>query len=189
MTTKKAFPFVLLFLASTILMQAENKLKTTDYTKLADPMVGTNAHGHTFPGATLPFGMIQLSPDTRTDTWDGCSGYHYSDSSILGFSHTHFSGTGVGSGADIMLMPSVEEINLHSGDLLSPSDGYRANFSHLQESANPGFYRVKLDNGILAELTCTERVGFHRYTFPSGGNKNICWIWLTALLRKLIRCT
>lgn len=173
MTTKKAFPFVLLFLASTILMQAENKLKTTDYTKLADPMVGTNAHGHTFPGATLPFGMIQLSPDTRTDTWDGCSGYHYSDSSILGFSHTHFSGTGVGSGADIMLMPSVEEINLHSGDLLSPSAGYRANFSHLQESANPGFYRVKLDNGILAELTCTERVGFHRYTFPSGGNKNI----------------
>ncbi|MCE1198209.1 MAG: GH92 family glycosyl hydrolase [Marinilabiliales bacterium] len=138
-----------------------------DYTGLVNPMVGTDGHGHTFPGATLPFGMIQLSPDTRTDTWDGCSGYHYSDRSILGFSHTHFSGTGVGSGADILLMPGIGKIRMVPGKPGSSGEGYRCNFSHKNEIASPGYYSVGLDNGILAELTCTERVGLHHYTFPS----------------------
>jgi len=93
--SKKISAAILLILTATYLLRAENRHVIIDYTKFADPMVGTNAHGHTFPGATLPFGMIQLSPDTRTNSWDGCSGYHYSDRFILGFSHTHFSGTGV----------------------------------------------------------------------------------------------
>ena len=155
------------------LVWAKPETTQKDYTKLVNPMIGTNSHGHTFPGVLVPFGMIQLSPDTRTDTWDGCSGYHYSDQSILGFSHIHFSGTGVGSGADILLMPTVDKIKLHPGDPKIPESGYRATFSHQDETASPGFYRVKFGNGILAELSCTERVGFHRYTFPSGKTQNV----------------
>ena len=173
MNLKKPILLATAFLLAIISPNAQPAVRTKDYTKLVDPMIGTSAHGHTFPGATVPFGMIQLSPDTRLDTWDGCSGYHYSDLSILGFSHTHFSGTGVGSGADIMLMPTVGEIHLNPGDPKDPDSGYRAAFSHQNESASPGYYRVKLDNGILAELTCTERVGIHRYSFPAGKPANV----------------
>ena len=171
--SKKISAAILLILTATYLLRAENRHVIIDYTKFADPMVGTNAHGHTFPGATLPFGMIQLSPDTRTNSWDGCSGYHYSDRFILGFSHTHFSGTGVGSGADILLMPTLDVSRLQPGDSKDSDPGYRTAFSHLNEFATPGFYRVRLDNGIRVELTCTERVGFHRYTFPDGKDKNL----------------
>ena len=168
------FPFVaLVLLATTSLLWAKSEMGTKDYTKLVDPMIGTNFHGHTFPGAIVPFGMIQLSPDTRTETWDGCSGYHYSDRSILGFSHIHFSGTGVGSGADILLMPTIGKAKFSPGDPNDPQSGYRAAFSHSNETSSPGYYRVRLDDGILAELTCTERVGFHRYTFPAGKDPNI----------------
>lgn len=138
-----------------------------DYSGMVNPMVGTDAHGHTFPGAVVPFGMIQLGPDTRTDTWDGCSGYHYSDNKIIGFSHTHFSGTGVGSGADIMLVPATGEITSKRNNPANGKTDYRIPFSHDDETAYPGFYSVKLGNNVLAELTCTERAGFHRYTFPS----------------------
>ncbi len=170
----KKFPFVaLVCLATTSSLQAKPEITAKDYTKLVDPLIGTNFHGHTFPGAIVPFGMIQLSPDTRTETWDGCSGYHYSDQSILGFSHTHFSGTGVGSGADILLMPTIGRVKLNPGNSKDPQSGYRAAFSHHNETASPGYYRIKLDDGILAELTCTERVGFHRYTFPAGKDPNI----------------
>lgn len=127
-----------------------------------DPMVGTGGHGHAFPGATVPFGMVQLSPDTRTDTWDGSSGYHYSDSKILGFSHTHLSGTGVGCLGDIMLMPTVGEAKLTEGE-------YASGFSHANEVAKPGYYRVRLDGpNVTAEMTATARAGYHRYTFPGG---------------------
>lgn len=130
----------------------------------ASPFVGTGGHGHTFPGATAPFGMVQLSPDTRTDTWDGCSGYHYSDSRILGFSHTHLSGTGVGCMGDIMVMPYVET---QPGAHRDNADVSSA-FSHSQEFAQPGYYRVFLkDPQATAELTATPRVGFHRYTFDA----------------------
>jgi predicted alpha-1,2-mannosidase len=128
-----------------------------DLTKYVDPFIGTGGHGHTYPGASLPFGMVQLSPDTRVEGWDACGGYYYSDSTLFGFSHTHLSGTGVADYGDILVTPSV---------------GLRRNralkFSHSNEQATPGYYRVYLPGDkINAELTATERVGVHRYTFPS----------------------
>ncbi|MGI4788668.1 MAG: GH92 family glycosyl hydrolase [Janthinobacterium lividum] len=128
------------------------------------PLVGTDAHGHTYPGATVPFGLVQLSPDTPLQGWDGSSGYHYSDSAILGFSHTHLSGTGVGGLGDILLMPTVGDVHLDSG---TPGNGYMSRFSHTQETATPGYYKVFLqDPKVTAELTATARCGFHMYTFP-----------------------
>jgi len=126
-----------------------------DLTRYVNPFIGTGGHGHTFPGAIVPFGMVQLSPDTRLTGWDGCSGYHYSDSAIYGFSHTHLSGTGISDYGDILLLPTVAE-HLQA-----------ARFQHRNETASPGYYSVKLDDGnILVELTTTARVGLHRYTFP-----------------------
>ena len=127
------------------------------------PMVGTDAHGHVYPGATIPFGMVQLSPDTRLETWDGCSGYHYSDKAILGFSHTHLSGTGCADLGDIRITPI---------DAAHPAkkekDGYHCEFSHDQETARPGYYCVTLkDPKIKVELTAAPHAGFHRYTFPA----------------------
>ena len=115
------------------------------------PMVGTGGHGHTYPGATVPFGFVQLSPDTRTEGWDACSGYHYSDSSILGFSHTHLSGTGCGDLGDLLLIPVTG--SLGSGTDYTPLEAkrFRSPFSHDNELAQPGYYRVKLDKpGVLA---------------------------------------
>jgi putative alpha-1,2-mannosidase len=138
-----------------------------DYTRWVNPFIGTGGHGHTFPGATVPFGMVQLSPDTRIDNWDGSSGYHYSDNIIYGFSHTHLSGTGIPDGCDILFMPT--QTKLHAPEAKpdeGPWPGYGSKFSHVNEKAEPGYYSVKLDDDdILAELTTTERVGFHRYTF------------------------
>lgn len=144
-----------------------------DYTQQVNVFVGTDFHGHTFPGATLPHGMVQLSPDTRTETWDGCAGYHYSDSSILGFSHIHYSGVGSGGGADILLMPTVGEIQIQPGDAADTKSGYRAAFSHEDEKAEPGYYSVKLEDNISVELTATNRVGFHKYTFHSAEKGNV----------------
>ena len=127
-------------------------------------MVGTAGHGHAFPGATAPFGMVQLSPDTRTDTWDGCSGYHYSDKRILGFSHTHLSGTGAGCLGDIMVMPFVGRPDAQA-DVSSA-------FSHDRETAQPGYYSVYLqDSKVKAELTATTRAGLHHYTFEGAGDR------------------
>ncbi|RYG67974.1 hypothetical protein EON77_15970 [bacterium] len=128
----------------------------------ASPFVGTDGHGHAFPGATAPFGMVQLSPDTRTDTWDGSSGYHYSDSKILGFSHTHLSGTGIGCMGDIMVMPYLAA---NGADLGAKTD-VSSRFSHTRESATPGSYSVHLDDAkAQVELTATSRAGMHRITF------------------------
>ncbi|MCU0371568.1 MAG: GH92 family glycosyl hydrolase, partial [Bacteroidales bacterium] len=133
-----------------------------------DPFIGTGGHGHTYPGATLPFGMVQLSPDTRKDNWDACSGYHYSDSTIMGFSHTHLSGTGVGDYGDIRVMPIVGGLKIRPGDEDLPGSGYRSRFSHSREQANPGYYQVFLeDYQVVAELTVSRRCGFHQYTFPA----------------------
>jgi predicted alpha-1,2-mannosidase len=173
MNLKKLSLALIALAGCTTLLIAQANSASKDYVKLVNPMVGTDAHGHTFPGAVVPFGMIQLSPDTRTDTWDGCSGYHYSDNKIIGFSHTHFSGTGVGSGADIMLMPITGDVISGRGNLQSGKKDYRTAFSHEDESASPGFYSVKMGNEILAELTCTERTGFHKYTYPAGERANI----------------
>jgi len=134
-------------------------------TAFVDPFVGTDGHGHTFPGSVAPFGMVQLSPDTRIDTWDGCSGYLYSDSRIMGFTHTHLSGTGGGCLGDVLLMPTVGEVHLDPG---MQGNGYASRFLHKREAAQPGYYRVYLqDPGVMVELTSTERCGFHRYTFPA----------------------
>lgn len=125
-----------------------------------DPFLGTGGHGHTHPAATAPFGMVQLGPDTRKTGWDGCSGYHYSDSTLYGFSHTHLSGTGVPDYCDILFKP------LLSTD--SASVSARLAFAKKDESAQAGYYRVKLKNGVLCEMTATSRTGIQRYTFPKG---------------------
>jgi len=134
--------------------------------------IGTGGHGHTYPGATLPFGMVQLSPDTRLEGWDGCSGYHYSDEYIYGFSHTHLNGTGVPDLCDILFMPTTGECRWNNGYDNQP--GYRSRFSHSNESAEPGYYKVQLDDySVTAELTATTRAGMHRYSFPASGEANI----------------
>lgn len=135
-----------------------------------DPFIGTGGEGHTYPGATVPFGAVQVSPDTEIkhfrQSFPWCAGYQYGDSTILGFSHTHFSGTGHSDLGDVLLMPTVGDLHLNAGSSSAPDSGYRSRFSHDQEMAEPGYYRVKLlDDDILAELTATERVGFHQYTF------------------------
>lgn len=137
-----------------------------------NPFIGTGGHGHTYPGATMPFGMVQLSPDTRLEGWDGCGGYHYDDEYVYGFSHTHLSGTGVPDLCDILFMPTTGEPRFNNGADGKP--GYRSHFSHKNETATPGYYKVQLDDyGITAELTATERVGFHQYTFPASDKANI----------------
>lgn len=138
-----------------------------NYAQYVNPFIGTGGHGHTFPGATVPFGMVQLSPDTRIDgSWDGCSGYHYSDGTIYGFSHTHLNGTGCSDYGDVMLMPTMGEPDLDK-------TGYSSTFSHASEKASAGYYSVKLnDDGITAELTTTPRVGLHQYTFSKKGQAN-----------------
>jgi predicted alpha-1,2-mannosidase len=135
-----------------------------DLTRYVNPFVGTAGHGHTFPGAIVPFGMVQLSPDTRLTGWDGCSGYHYSDSKIYGFSHTHLSGTGISDYGDILLLPTVGPV----------SGKYAAPFQHRNETATAGYYSVKLDDhNIFVELTTTARVGMHRYTFPKTNDARV----------------
>lgn len=140
-----------------------------DLIRHVDVFIGTGGHGHTYPGATLPFGMVQLSPDTYNAVWDACSGYHESDRSIMGFSHTHLSGTGIGDMLDFLVMPCTGEVRLQPGPLDAPDAGYRSRFDHADEAASPGYYRVLLkDTGIHAEMTATARAGLHRYQFPKG---------------------
>ncbi|VGO13963.1 hypothetical protein PDESU_02520 [Pontiella desulfatans] len=131
-----------------------------------NPFIGTGGHGHTFPGATTPNGMVQLSPDTRVFGWDACAGYHDSDESILGFTHTHLSGTGIADMGDFLFMPFAGEVKLDKGTPEDPDAGYRSRFSHDREKAEPGYYRVHLDDyEVDAELTASTRAGFHRYSF------------------------
>ncbi|WP_396196629.1 GH92 family glycosyl hydrolase [Flavobacterium sp.] len=157
----KSFLIALAFLTTTI-SQAQ------DFAQHVNPFIGTGGHGHTFPGATVPYGMVQLSPDTRIDgSWDGCGGYHYSDNLIYGFSHTHLNGTGVSDYGDIMLMPTMGEPSFDNKIYSSP-------FSHANEKASAGFYAVKLDkHNIDVRLTTSTRVGFHEYTFTKDGQANI----------------
>ena len=165
----------LLVLSILLLFSCSNKSNISTVQKelplinFVNPFIGTGGHGHTYPGATMPFGMIQLSPDTRLEGWDGCSGYHYSDSVIYGFSHTHLSGTGVSDYGDILLMPT-NTINFNNG--ANGKKGYRAHFSHANEIAAPGYYKVKLDTtNIEVELTVSKRSGMHKYQFPSAENQ------------------
>ena len=143
-----------------------------------NPIIGTNGMGHTFPGACTPFGWVQLSPDTDTiphnvdgvyqkKAYEYCAGYQYRDKTIVGFSHTHLSGTGHSDLGDILLMPTVGDLQLNPGTAEHPENGYRSRFNHSTEKATPGYYEVMLDDyGIKAQLTATPRIGVHKYTFP-----------------------
>lgn len=155
---KTLFSFTALLLAGTVLAQ-----RVTDY---VNPFIGTAAHGHTYPGATVPFGMVQLSPDNGSQGWDWCSGYHYSDTVICGFSHTHLSGTGIGDLLDISVLPMTGR---------EPSaEKIVSSFSHKDEKASPGYYSVVLkDFHVKAELTASPYAGVHRYTFPESNSAMI----------------
>ncbi|NOY50802.1 MAG: glycoside hydrolase family 92 protein [Chlorobi bacterium] len=158
---------------------------SADYTEFVNPLVGTKNMGHTFPGACVPFGMVQLSPETEAEPYEKngkynpgayryCSGYQYDDSTIIGFSHTHFSGTGHSDLGDFLIMPTTGEIKFNMGTASNPESGYRSRYNHESETAKPAFYSVFLDDySILAELTATTRVGFHKYTFPKTDSANI----------------
>ncbi|SHM17220.1 GH92 family glycosyl hydrolase [Hymenobacter psychrotolerans] len=162
------------------------KAKTTEnLVQYAKPLVGTARMGHTYPGATVPFGMVQLSPDTDTlsyelngkynpRVYEYCAGYQYADKTIVGFSHTHFSGTGHSDLGDFLVMPTTGPLQLNPGTADQPERGFRSRFSHQNEVAEPAYYRVKLDDhNILAELTATNRVGMHQYTFPQSEQAHI----------------
>lgn len=146
---------------------ASEKVSEERLTRYVNPFIGTDYHGHTYPGAAWPFGQIQLSPDNATQGWDWCSGYHYSDSVIAGFSHLHLSGTGIGDLADISFLPVTSEVTFRNDEKnMDFVARYAGKYRHENESAEPGYYSVTMNNGIKAEFTVAERAGFHRYTFP-----------------------
>lgn len=175
---KKITCILILFFVT--LTYSQNK-----YTKYVKPIIGTQRMGHVYPGASVPFGMVQLSPDTDTipyavngkynpDVYKYCAGYQYDDKTIVGFSHTHFSGTGHSDLGDFLVMPTVGKLQLNPGTADKPLNGFRSSFSHNNETAEAGYYKVKLDdNNILAELTASNRVGFHQYTFPKSEEAHI----------------
>ena len=174
---KLLLPIILLL---TVTVFAQN-----DYTQYVNPIIGTNGMGHTFPGACYPFGGVQVSPDTDTiphsvngkyqpGVYDYCAGYQYRDKTIVGFSHTHFSGTGHSDMGDILLMPFIGEVQLNPGTADNPDGGYRSRFSHETEKCSPGYYEVHLsDDDILVQLTATPHCGIHKYTFPKGETQKL----------------
>ncbi len=186
---KKTITIIILFVfvASCNIEKPKNSetFKIHNLIKHVNPFIGTKNMGHTFPGATAPFGMVQLSPETNRqpmfidgsynkDTYRYCSGYQYTDSTIFGFSHTHFSGTGHSDLGDFLIMPTTGKLNLDPGTAENHETGYCSNFNHENEHAEPGYYMVKLDDyDVVTELTATERVGFHQYTFPDTDSAHI----------------
>ncbi|MEW6194954.1 MAG: GH92 family glycosyl hydrolase [Bacteroidota bacterium] len=178
--SKKYSFFILVFFFGAVF--AQQSKTPYDY---VNPFIGTDDMGHTFPGAAVPFGMVQLSPETDTamysygsgynpEVYRYCAGYQYADKTIVGFSHTHFNGTGHSDLGDILLMPTIGKLQLNPGTKENPESGYRSWFSHATEKAMPGYYAVKLDDyNIDAELTATERCGFHKYKFPKTKDAHI----------------
>jgi predicted alpha-1,2-mannosidase len=172
----------ILFLINLININAQTKKTPADY---VNPFIGTEDMGHTFPGAAVPFGLVQLSPETDTvmytngksynpEVYRYCAGYQYNDKTIVGFSHTHFSGTGHSDLGDFLIMPTVGKLQLNPGTRDNPNSGYRSRFSHETEVAHPGYYAVTLDDyNIRAELTATTHVGFHKYTFPKTDSAHV----------------
>ena len=175
----KTISTLLLLLLTTVTF-SQNK-----FTKYVKPIIGTQRMGHVYPGATVPFGMVQLSPDTDTipyatngkynpQVYKYCAGYQYDDKTIVGFSHTHFSGTGHSDLGDFLVMPTIGKLQLNPGTAAKPLSGFRSAFSHSNEIAEAGYYRVKLDDdNIIAELSASTRVGFHQYTFPKSEQAHI----------------
>ena len=183
--TRLLFPTVALVCGLTTLMTCisnENAATGTTagdqgprgLTQYVDPYIGTGFHGHVFMGANVPFGAVQLGPANISEGWDWCSGYNYSDSTIVGFSHTHLSGTGIGDLGDISVMPTTGPVRVIKGTAKNPEKGYVSLFSHRDEQARPGYYSVQLKRyGVRAELTATKRVGFHQYTFPKSNEAHL----------------
>ncbi len=161
-----------LFFANPVISQQKKAKQTNaDYTKYVDPIIGSAGHGHVFVGANVPFGAVQLGPVNVFEGWDWCSGYNYASNTILGFTHTHLSGTGIGDLNDILLLPTSGKPALTKGTKEDMTNGYGSYFSHEKETVKPGYYSVFLDKyKIKAELTASERVGFHKYTFSDANN-------------------
>jgi len=182
---KKDLTRSLVLLATGWTLAVHSQGVSKNYIHHVNPFIGTEKMGHTYPGATVPFGAVQLSPDTDTlqyevngkynpDMYKYCAGYQYTDKTIVGFSHTHFSGTGHSDLGDVLIMPTVGDLQLNPGVATDPASGFRSAFSHSSEKAEPDYYRVKLDDhNIDAELTTSTRVGMHRYTFNQGGPAHI----------------
>jgi predicted alpha-1,2-mannosidase len=177
---------ILTLILSCAALVASAQTKSTDnLVQYVHPIIGTQRMGHVYPGATVPFGMVQLSPETDTpsyelnghynpDVYKYCAGYQYDDKTIVGFSHTHFSGTGHSDLGDFLIMPTVGQVQLNPGTADKPGSGYRSAFSHANEVSEANYYKVKLDaSGIIAEMTTSTRVGFHQYTFPKSDNSHI----------------
>ncbi|MDR6517226.1 GH92 family glycosyl hydrolase [Chryseobacterium camelliae] len=174
--------FLLIFINFISYYKSQHPEKPVQY---VNPLIGTEKMGHTYPGATVPFGAVQLSPETDTlsyavngkyngDVYKYCAGYRYEDKTIVGFSATHFSGTGHSDLGDFLIMPTTGPLQLNPGTASNPEKGYRSRFSHQNEKAEAGYYRVQLDDDhILAELTATTRTGVHRYTFPKSDQAHI----------------
>ena len=179
---KKSILFTSFVFLSILMAGAD---QTTDKVVYVNPFIGTEGMGHTFPGACAPFGIVQLSPDTDTiphnvdghyqgKVYEYCAGYQHTDNTIVGFSHTHLSGTGHSDLGDILIMPQTGDLQLNPGTKDNPDGGYRQRFSHDTEKASPGYYEVVLsDNGVKAQLTATQRVGVHKYTFPDASEQRI----------------
>ncbi|MCH4147580.1 MAG: GH92 family glycosyl hydrolase [Prevotella sp.] len=180
---KKRTTFILIFSIAIIASAyAQQPGKLSSY---VNPMIGTGGMGHTFPGACAPFGIVQLSPETDTiphnidgkyqpKVYSYCAGYQYDDPTIVGFSHTHLSGTGHSDLGDIMIMPQTGKLRLNPGTKDNPDNGYRCRYSHSTERAFPGYYEVTLkDNGVKCQFTATERVGIHQYSYPKGADERI----------------
>ena len=175
---KKLFYFLILVVAITISSCATRKEAKpevepeTNFTQFVDPYIGSDYHGHVFVGANVPFGAVQLGPNNPTQGWDWCSGYHYSDSILIGFAHTHLSGTGIGDLGDLLFMPV-------SGDFVPSKNekeqyAWQAKYTHQNETVKPGYYSIDIEKyNIKAELTASERVGFHKYNFRNEGNSKV----------------
>ncbi|MFV5698505.1 GH92 family glycosyl hydrolase [Flavobacterium sp. ZT3R17] len=152
----------------------KNNLQEDIFVNRVNPFLGTGGHGHTYPGATVPFGMLQVSPDNGVSSWDWCSGYHYSDSIVAGFSHLHLSGTGIGDLADILFMPINKKVDLTAKTTSRDQFPYKSSYSHANEKATPGYYQVYLeDPKINVELTSTQRTAFHKYTFAKEDKQSV----------------
>jgi predicted alpha-1,2-mannosidase len=162
----------LIYSCKTEVKEKSSSNETSSILDYVDPFIGTADHGHVYPGATVPFGMVQLSPDNGTAGWDWCSGYNWIDSVIVGFSHTHLSGTGIGDLLDISIMPTIREIDF-SQQVEPRASSYASSFDHDNEQASPGYYSVQLDNKIKVELTAGKRFGFHQYNFPDNSEPTI----------------
>ncbi len=164
---KQIFKYITVFALSLTIVGCCDKTELpSDYTSYVDPTIGSDYHGHVFVGASVPFGMVQLGPTNISKGWDWCSGYHRSDSVIIGFAHTHLSGTGIGDLGDILVMPSPDALSTQKAD-------YATTYSLDNQSVKPGYYSVALDNGVDVELTSTNRVGMHRYQFPEGSQSRL----------------